>query len=90
MNQISESPTTYGGLWTLEKLNILESYLDAYTTALKKQHFKLIYIDAFAGTGYVEFQDEKAKYFIRGSANIAANISDKPFDRLIFVEKDQY
>ena len=89
MNQISEPVTNYGGQWTLEKLNILESYLIAYTTALKKQNFKLMYIDAFAGTGYVEFQDEDAKYLIDGSAAIAANINDKPFDRLIFIEKDQ-
>ena len=64
MNQISEPPTSYGGPWTLEKLDILESYLDAYTTALKKQPFKLMYIDAFAGTGYVEPQDKDAKILI--------------------------
>ena len=88
MNQISEPPTTYGGPWTREKLNILGSYLNAYTTALKKWNFKLIYIDAFAGTGYVEFQDEDVKYLIDGSAAIAAKINDKPFDKLIFIEKD--
>ena len=89
MNRIAEPGSSFGGPWTLEKLDILERYLDAYTTALKKQHFKLTYIDAFAGTGHVGFQDEKVKYFIRGSATIAAKICDKPFDRLIFVEKDQ-
>ena len=36
----------------------------------------------------MEFQDEDAKYLIDGSAAIAANISDKPFDKLIFIEKD--
>ena len=45
--------------WTLEKLDILESYLNAYTTALKekpskKNPFKLMYSDAFAGTGLIE------------------------------------
>ena len=89
MNKIAEPVTSYGGLWTRKKLEILEKYLDAYTTALKNQPFNLIYIDAFAGTGYVEFQDEDAKYLIDGSAAIAANINDKPFDRLIFIEKDQ-
>jgi three-Cys-motif partner protein len=89
MNQISEPPTTYGGPWTREKLNILGSYLNAYTTALKKWDFTLIYIDAFAGTGYVEFQDEDVDYFIRGSAAIATNTKDKPFDKLIFIEKNQ-
>ena len=88
MNQISEPGTIYGGSWTLEKLNILESYLDDYTTALKNKSFQLIYIDAFAGTGYVEFQDEDVKYLIDGSAARAAKINDKPFDKLIFIEKD--
>ena len=88
MTQFSEPGTTYGGSWTLEKLKILESYLDAYTTALKNKSFKLLYIDAFAGTGYVEFEDEDVKYLIDGSAAIAARINDKPFDRLIFIEND--
>jgi len=42
----------FGGDWTQEKLARIRSYLGAYTTVLKKQPFKLIYIDAFAGTGY--------------------------------------
>ena len=44
-----------GGKWTIDKLDILERYLDAYTTALKNQPFKLMYIDAFAGTGESAF-----------------------------------
>ncbi len=92
MNQLGEPVTSYGGPWTQKKLEILERYLDAYTTALKNQPFKLMYIDAFAGTGYVESQqdqDADVEYFIRGSAAIAANIDDKQFDKLIFIEKDQ-
>ena len=41
----------FGGPWTEEKLAILKKYLDTYTTVLKNQPFRLIYIDAFAGTG---------------------------------------
>ena len=44
---------TFGGNWTSDKLRILEDYLKAYTTALKKQSFLLWYVDAFAGSGYV-------------------------------------
>ena len=87
-DRIAEPVTYYGGEWTHQKLAILERYLDKYTTALKKRDFKLIYIDAFAGTGYVQFQEEDAEYFIRGSATIAANICDRPFDKLVFIEKD--
>lgn len=39
------------GPWARQKLDGLEAYLNAYTTALKKQSFELIYIDAFAGAG---------------------------------------
>ena len=95
----------YGGPWTIKKLEILENYLDAYTTALKNQPFKLMYIDAFAGTGRVNLsgregegtqilipgvrEGKDAQGFIRGSATRAINIKNKPFDRLIFVEKDR-
>ena len=44
--------TSFGGAWTEQKLRILERYLDDYTTALKNQPFRLIYVDAFAGEGY--------------------------------------
>ena len=96
MNKASEpSSADFGGQWTIEKLSILEEYLNAYTTALKNQPtvyrpFKLVYIDAFAGTGEIglRHEDEDARAFIEGSARRAVRITDKPFDRLIFVEKD--
>ena len=89
MARPTEPRGSYGGQWTIEKLNILETYLDAYTTALKKQPFKLVYLDAFAGTGYVELGRGEDAEFIRGSARRAINVKDKPFDELIFVERDQ-
>ena len=80
----------FGGLWTKEKLGILNAYLDRYTTALKNRPFTLTYVDAFAGSGsyaessveYVEFHE-----FRKGSTRIALDIKDRPFDRLIFIEK---
>lgn len=91
MDYVAEPSASYGGSWTQEKLNILKAYLDAYTTALKNQPFSLVYIDAFAGTGYVELasqDDSDVVTFIHGSAARAAEIDDKPFDKLIFIEKD--
>ncbi len=41
----------FGGLWTREKLQVLEKYLHFYAIALKNQPFTLHYVDAFAGTG---------------------------------------
>lgn len=86
--------SSFGGPWTEKKLVILEKYLDAYTTALKKQPFQLIYIDAFAGTGRIGplrdyyAEEEEVRGFLRGSAERAVRVSDKPFDKLVFVEKD--
>ena len=79
----------FGGQWTQEKLMILEKYLDAYTTVLKNKRFNLVYIDAFAGTGQVIIKgnDTDEDKFINGSAQIAINIENRPFDEYIFVEK---
>ena len=87
--------TSFGGPWTIEKLNILRRYLDAYTTALKDQPFTLIYVDAFAGrgtwtpgTGYTLDDYGDAAELQKGSPRIALEIDDKPFDKLVLVEKD--
>lgn len=80
----------FGGDWTRDKLNMLERYLDAYTTALKNRPFRLMYIDAFAGSGLISIRDrdEEAKHFIEGSALRAAKVDDRRFDELLLVEKD--
>ena len=87
--------TSFGGDWTEEKLAILERYLDAYTTALKNQPFRLIYVDAFAGEGYWRpdtpyTQDDYGEFteIREGSARIALRIQDRPFDHFVFIEKD--
>jgi three-Cys-motif partner protein len=92
----------FGGDWTEQKLDILKKYLRAYATALKKQPFRLAYVDAFAGTGYRElkqdddiqpslFEDlaqDEPQRFLEGSARIALKI-DPPFVRYLFVEADE-
>ena len=86
---------SFGGQWTLEKLDILERYLNAYTTALKDQPFDLIYVDAFAGqgsfrpgSGYAEEDYGDFQPLYDGSARRALRITDKPFDRFIFNDID--
>lgn len=90
----------FGGDWTDEKLQRLEKYLNAYTNALKKQNFKLAYIDAFAGSGYIKPQstdnseadlfndllESENRQYLEGSVIRALRISP-PFDRYIFIEK---
>ena len=77
----------FGGIWTLLKLEVLQSYLSFFTTALKNQGFKLVYIDAFAGSGSctVTLSDEETT--VDGSASIALETSPQ-FHELLFIEKD--
>ena len=85
------NPSHFGGPWTEEKLGILRAYLDDYTTALKNQPFTLIYVDGFAGAGSYWELDYYSEYYLEfreGSPVIALEIDDKPFDRLIFIDKD--
>lgn len=87
--RIAEQATRFGGNWTVEKLDILERYLDAYTTALKNRPFKLVYVDAIAGSGQVHLgsPDPDASALMSGSAERAVHINNRPFDCLYFVEK---
>ena len=85
----------FGGEWTRKKLEILSLYLDAYTTALKNQPFFLTYIDAFAGPGnwqpgseYIPEEYGEFNKMLEGSPKIALEISDKPFDGLVFIEQN--
>lgn len=98
---MSEPLQQFGGSWTEQKLQRLRKYLIAYHEALKNQPFTLLYVDAFAGTGYNTpkaapdyqsplFDDLAAKdtrQFLDGSARIALQIP-RPFDEYIFVEQD--
>ncbi len=69
----------FGGAHTEKKLAKLEDYLKIYSTALKNQKFRLIFFDAFAGTGDIQTADEAPllegvdEYapFIEGSAQRA-------------------
>ena len=92
---------SFGGKWTSEKLTRLEKYLAAYAKVMKHQKFQTLYIDAFAGSGWIslkdqsnpsqlalpEFGDEGAERFVQGSARIALQ-TDPPVNRNIFIEKD--
>jgi len=85
----SGSAQSFGGVWTREKLKILAAYLDAYTTALKNTRFNLWYVDAFAGSGAIQALDnDEERAFLIGSTEIALGITDRPFDQLLFIEKD--
>ena len=75
----------FGGNWTIEKLDMFSSYLNAYLISLKKCRFEKIYIDAFAGTGNIISRDGTKN--IAGSARIALS-SDLQFNKYYFIEAD--
>lgn len=87
----------FGGNWTDQKLAVVKKYLNAYLQALKKQSFSLVYIDAFAGTGYRETApsnenadllnplNEDALKFIDGSAIEALKL-EPGFQRYVLIE----
>lgn len=61
---------SFGGPWTVEKLDILSGYLNFYVTALKNQPFDLIYIDAFAGTGHINLGNSDSKGVVSGQIGL--------------------
>lgn len=93
----------FGGDWTELKLQLLSAYLSAYTTALKHQPFKKLYVDAFAGTRYREeradettvgvpllFPDlaaDEPQRLLEGSARRALKTAP-PFDQYLFIEQN--
>lgn len=79
-------PHRFGSVHTTQKLEALEKYLRAYTTALKRQSFTLHYFDAFAGTGQCEIKVGADRRTIPGSAHIAIECVP-PFHKLVFIEK---
>lgn len=81
----------FGGVWTEIKIEMVGKYLSAYTQALKYQPspsrpFKLIYIDAFAGTGQYNNKEDEAVE-MDGSAKVALEL-EQPFGTYYFIDKD--
>ena len=80
--QTNKSGSHFGGEWTKEKLTIINDYLGFYTTALSKQKVKLVYIDAFAGSGKTILPDGSE---VDGSAVLSLQYN---FDEYYFLEID--
>lgn len=76
---------SFGGLWTLNKLEALRNYLVAFNNALSRQNFTRIYIDAFAGTGRCEITVDGEKTSVDGSARRALS-AIPPFHKFCFIE----
>lgn len=74
------------GFWTRYKLELLQRYLDAFTTATKSRSSTTVYLDLFGGES--ENFDRDTKRPIEGSAVIALNTNDPAFTHLYFFELD--
>lgn len=75
---------SFGGEWTVAKLELLEKYFNAYNIALKKQWYTRVYIDAFAGCGKININGR----LVDGSARRSLSCSNK-FDKYLFIDKDR-
>lgn len=90
----------FGGMWTQQKLEILNKYLAFFTNALKYKIKDLVYIDGFAGSGasvkkkiadtplFSEGEQADADNFLRGSAHIALDLPI-PFHRYFLIESEE-
>jgi three-Cys-motif partner protein len=82
---------SFGGPWTMIKLDLLARYLEFFSTALQhrprpEQPFTRIYIDAFAGTGECDINlGDGLRSTIAGSAKIALDTLPA-FDRLHLID----
>ena len=81
--QTNMSGSRFGGQWTKEKLAVINDYLGFYTTAMSKQRVKLVYIDAFAGSGKTVLADGTE---VDGSAILSLQYD---FDEYYFIEIDE-
>ncbi|PZU89388.1 MAG: hypothetical protein DI527_16170 [Chelatococcus sp.] len=94
----SDEQHKFGGRHTDEKLDRLQGYMSAYTTALREKGFVLVYIDAFAGSGTrVEVKPTLPLFEIEGQEPETVTVpgsakrafaTKPPFGGMVLVEKD--
>lgn len=82
-------PTYKCGNWTIEKLYFLSNYIAQMTHAMvgHRRFTSVNYVDLFASCGVCELKGQAGRRY-PGSALLAA-MTDKPFGRLILVERDE-
>jgi three-Cys-motif partner protein len=97
---MKEKAKKFGGSWTEDKLDRIRKYMAAYTRIMNKRPYHFIYVDAFAGSGYIkkkdddngtmslypEMAEEDSRKIIDGSAKIALQVEPR-FKEYIFIEK---
>lgn len=71
--------------WSLDKYKLVGSYCDIFTSGMKDKWNQLVYIDLFAGAGYVKVIEKKRVY--KNSAFIAMSLPNL-FSKYILCEQD--
>lgn len=99
-----QTQQNFGGDWTVEKLERVKKYLEAYALTMKNQfYFRTFYVDAFAGTGYntskqkvelgevdlLELAEQDTQKFLEGSARKALQVQPR-FNKYVFIEKSPH
>lgn len=86
---MNSTPQQFGSAHTERKLQTVQKYLSAFTTALKRQSFELLYVDACAGSGASTAKRDQSQTLLLeveditvGSAVRALEVQP-PFDRYI-------
>jgi len=98
------SKDSWGGSWTEQKLDAFEKYVNAYLTIMNKHRdkngWKLIYFDAFAGSGKRALLNKEEQTFqlfditpeeeniYQGAAERVTRIKQRGFDYYYFIEND--
>ena len=82
----TDRKSKFGGLWTVEKLDAVQRYLESYTCALRNK-FQTIYIDAFAGNGECVIGADEYSIEVDGSVKRALAITH-PFNQYVFIEEN--
>lgn len=82
---------TFGGDWTIDKMEIVVAYAKAYLIIMNKQDWvKTLYFDGFAGSGHIKQDEPENEELVKGTALRILEINDpKPFDLYYFVEKNR-
>lgn len=72
-------------IWSIEKYKLFGNYCDIFTTGMKRQWDQLIYIDLYAGAGYVKIIE--TNQILKSSSLISLSIPN-PFTKYILCEKN--
>ncbi|MBW6533941.1 MAG: three-Cys-motif partner protein TcmP [Mariniphaga sp.] len=91
LSENKQNKNEFGGLWTVEKLEILETYARQFLKVFKnKSSAKLLYFDGFAGSGEISHINNGIYNTIEGSTKRILDINEpRSFNIYYFVEKNK-